>query len=337
MEQTVPLAWGILATGKIAQAFARDLRHVPGARIAAVGSRREESARAFADEHGGRAHASYEALVADPEVEVVYVASPHALHLEHARMALEAGKHVLCEKPLTLDLAEAEEMVRLAREHDRFLMEAMWMACHPVIRALVDGIAAGRFGTPRQVHADLGFVVPPTASQRMVDLSLGAGALLDMGIYPLTFADLVLGPAEEVRAVAGLSPRGYDDDVAVVTRHAGGAVAASTASMTSWSPRSATVATDRGLVELVGDHHHPEALRWVPGGGEPELLTGEEPVLGTGLGNEALEVARCLAAGRRESELVPHAQTLRLMRLMDEVRAQVGLEYPREGADTPPA
>ncbi|MFC5175793.1 Gfo/Idh/MocA family protein [Nocardioides taihuensis] len=331
MEQTVPVAWGILATGKIATSFARDLRHVPGARIAAVGSRREESARSFAAEHGGRAHASYEALVTDPEVEVVYVASPHAVHLEHARMALEAGKHVLCEKPLTLDLADAEEMVRLAREHDRFLMEAMWMACHPVIRAVVDALASGRFGTPRQVHADLGFVVPPTASPRMSDLALGAGALLDMGIYPLTFADLVLGPAEEVRAVAGLSPRGYDDDVAVVTRHAGGAVAACTASMTSCSPRLGTIATDRGLIEFDGDFHHPRAARWLPADGEPETLTGAEPVLGGGLGNEALEVARCLAAGRRESTLVPHERTLRLMRLMDDVRAQVGLEYPGRG------
>ena len=159
-----PVRWGILATGGIAHSFARDLAEVPGARLAAVGSRRLESARSFAQQYGAdAAYGSYEELVADPEVEVVYIATPHALHLENARMAFEAGKHVLCEKPLTLNVAEAEEMVALARRHDRFLMEAMWTACHPVVRRLADDLRAGRFGTPRHLHAELGFRVdaPP--------------------------------------------------------------------------------------------------------------------------------------------------------------------------------
>jgi predicted dehydrogenase len=241
--------WGILATGRIAHGFARDLHRVPGARVAAVGSRRAASAEAFAAEHGGpdcRAHGSYEALVEDPAVDVVYVASPHALHLEHARLALRAGKHVLCEKPLTLNTAEAEAMVALAREHDRFLMEAMWMACHPVLRAVCDGLAQGRFGRPRQLHADLGFVVERPAGDRLVEPELGAGALLDMGVYPLTLADLLLGPAEQLTAVAGLSDTGFDLDVAIAGRYAGGATAALTASMTPgrrgpprWAPTPA--------------------------------------------------------------------------------------------------
>lgn len=324
---TDTIGWGILATGKIARAFATDLRAVPDARIAAVGSRSAGSARAFADEHGDastRAHDSYEALVADPDVDVVYIASPHALHLEHARLAFAAGKHVLCEKPLTLNTAEAEAMVALAREHDRFLMEAMWMACNPVIRALGD---VERFGTPRQVHADLGFVVDRPATDRLLDPALGAGALLDMGIYPLTFAHLVLGEAEELRAVAHLSASGIDLDVAVVGRYPGGATAALTASMTSVSPRTATIATDRGTLHLPAQFHHPAYAEWVPQGGTPERVEGVEPLLGTGLGNEAAEVGRCLRAGLRESPLVPHAQTLTLMRQMDEVRRQVGVRY----------
>ena len=161
MEQpatpTAPIRWGFLATGRIADTVARDLALLSDHRLVAVGSRRPEAARAFAEEHAGphgvpRAHGSYEELVADPEVDVVYIASPHSLHLEHARMALEAGKHVLCEKALTLTAADAEEMVRLAGMHDRFLMEAMWTACHPVIRAVRDGLAAGRFGTPRHLR-----------------------------------------------------------------------------------------------------------------------------------------------------------------------------------------
>jgi predicted dehydrogenase len=325
--------WGILATGSIAQSFARDLHQVPGARVAAVGSRRADSAEAFAAEHGGpdcRPHGSYEALVEDPDVDVVYVASPHALHLEHSRLALLAGKHLLCEKPLTLNTAEAEAMVSLAGEQDRFLMEAMWMACHPVVRAVRDGLAEGRFGRPRQLHADLGFVVDRPPGHRLVEPELGAGALLDMGVYPLTLADLLLGPAEQLQAVAGLSESGFDVDVAIAGRYAGGATAALTASMTSWSSRTATLATDTGCLQLPAPFHHPPYAVWVPHDGEPERVEGADPVLGGGLGNEAAEVQRCLAAELRESPLVPHAQTLRLLRQMDELRRQVGVSYPAD-------
>src|SRR6476469_1233616 len=195
---TEPTRWGILATGRIAGSFADNLREVPGAEIAAVGSRSQEAADAFAREYGDavRGHASYEALVADPDVDVVYVATPHAFHLENARMAFGAGKHVLCEKPLTLNLAEAEAMVALARRHDRFLMEAMWTACHPVVRRLADDLRAGRFGTPRHLHAELGFSVDAPPDDRMLKPDLGPAPLLDMGIYPLTVAHLLLGEAE---------------------------------------------------------------------------------------------------------------------------------------------
>ncbi|MFC6286011.1 Gfo/Idh/MocA family protein [Nocardioides sp. GCM10027113] len=337
-SQEATTGWGVLATGRIARSFARDLREVPGARLAAVGSRSEGSAHDLAEQYGDsgtRAHGSYEALVADPSVDVVYVASPHALHLEHARLALEAGKHVLCEKPLTLNLAEAREMVDLAAEHDRFLMEAMWMTCHPVIRAVRDELQAGRFGRPRQLHADLGFVVSRPAGDRLVEPDLGAGALLDMGVYPLTLADLLLGPAEQATAVAGLSDSGFDLDVAIATRHADGAVAALTASMTSWSPRHATLATDAGRVELPADFHHPPYAVWVPHGGEPVRIEGIEPLLGGGLGNEAAEVQRCLALGLRDSPLAPHDRTLRLMETMDALRRQVGVAYPQEAPRQP--
>jgi predicted dehydrogenase len=323
--------WGILAPGRIARSFATNLRHVPGAEVVATGSRRLENAQAFAAEYGGRAHGSYEALVADPDVDVVYIASPHALHLEHARLALVAGRHVLCEKPLTLTLTEAEEMVALAGEHDRFLMEAMWMACHPVVRAVRDGVVTGRFGTPRQLHADLGFVVERPPTDRLLDPALGGGALLDMGVYPLTLADLLLGPADAWAATAVLDERGIDVDVAVATRHARGGVAALTASLTSVSSRTASLATDTGRLELPADFHHPPYAVWTPAGGEPERIDGVEPVIGTGLGNEAAEVGRCLAAGLRESPLVPHAQTLRLLAGMDELRRQTGVRYAADG------
>ena len=322
--------WGILATGRIAHDFATNLREVPGAELAAVGSRSPESAQAFAEEFGDgsevRAHASYEDLVADPDVDVVYVATPHAFHLENARTAFAAGKHVLCEKPLTLNLAEAEAMVTAARAAGLFLMEAMWMACNPVIRAVRDGIAEGRFGSPRQAHADLGFVVRQPPTSRMFNPALGGGALLDMGVYPLTFAHLMLGPADSLVASATLSDQGVDLDIALAGRH-GEAVSALTASMTSNSARSASVATDTGRIDVPADFHHPAYAVWTPEGGPPERIDGFEPLLGTGLGNEAAHVQECLHAGRIESPLVPHAQTLTLIRQMDDVRRQIGVSY----------
>ncbi|MEO6511305.1 MAG: Gfo/Idh/MocA family oxidoreductase, partial [Nocardioides sp.] len=243
------IRWGILATGRIARSFADNLLEVPGAEIAAVGSRSQESAEAFAEPYGARAHASYASLVADPDVDVVYIATPHSFHLDNARMAFAAGKHVLCEKPLTLNLPEAEAMVDAAREAGLFLMEAMWMACHPVIRAVGEGLREGRYGEPRQAHASIGFAVPPDASTRMSDPALGAGALLDMGIYPLTFAHLVLGPADELVATAVVNDDGVDVDIAIAGRH-GGAVSALTASMSSAPSRTAWVATTTGRLDV---------------------------------------------------------------------------------------
>jgi predicted dehydrogenase len=335
-----PVRWGILATGKIAHTFARDLRLTPGAELAAVGSRRPESAQAFAAEHGGRAHGSYEELVADPDVDVVYIATPHALHLENARLAFEAGKHVLCEKPLTLSTADAEEMIALAARHDRFLMEAMWTACHPTIAALRRRLAAGEFGTPRHFHAELGFVVTAEASDRMLDPALGASALLDMGIYPLTVAHLLFGEAESLHAVADTrtAPGGtFDLDVAMVGRYPGGVLATLSASVTSWSSRAAAIATDAGRIDL-DDFHHPSRAVFTPnppiadwtaeaGPAEPVEIAPDGPLIGAGYGNEIAEVGRCLRAGLRESPLVPHAQTLALLRQMDDVRRQVGVTY----------
>ena len=209
------IRWGILATGKIAHSFAADLALLPDARLEAVGSRSTASAEEFAAEFAppdgapARAHGSYEDLAADPDVDVVYVASPHGLHLDQVRMLLEAGKPVLCEKAITLNAAQAEELVALARERDLFLMEAMWMACHPLVRHLRQRARAGDFGRLRQLVADLGWVVDKPPTDRMFAPELGGGALLDMGVYPLTLAHLFLGEPAELTAVA--APRGDPD------------------------------------------------------------------------------------------------------------------------------
>ena len=324
------IGWGVLGPGRIARSFAADLAVVPDARLVATGSRDEQRAAAFAGEFGGRAHGSYEALVADPDVDVVYVATPHPLHDAHTRLALAAGKAVLCEKPMTMDAASTTALFAEAADRGLFLMEAMWMACHPTIRKLLRLLASGDYGTPRQVHGDLGFVVDVDPSDRLMDRALGASALLDMGIYPLTLAHLVLGEPQHLEAVANLSPTGVDLDIAIAGLYAGGATAALTASMTALSPRTASVATEIGHFDLPPGFHHPDHLQWTAydaPAGTTEWIEPDEPVVGRGYGNEIIEVHRCLRAGALSSEFVPPQQTLSLMRQMDDVRSQIGVLY----------
>jgi predicted dehydrogenase len=333
-----PVRWGILATGKIATAMVRNLALLDECEVVAVGARRQETADAFAAEHGiGRAYGDYRALVEDPDVDVVYVASPHALHRRHVELAFEAGKAVLCEKALTLDAAEAEHLVALARERNLFLMEAMWMRCNPLVRRLQQLLGSGALGEVRQVRADLGFVVDKPATDRLLDRALGGGALLDMGIYPLTFASLFLGQPSTITAVAALSEAGVDLNLAIGLGYDSGAIASLTSSMTAWSPRTASIATDRGRIDFPEAFHHPTRVTWtsmvgdpaLDGPPEPEAITGE--LIGTGLANEALEVVRCLRTGETESPLVPLDDSLALMRQMDTIRQQIGVHYDSRG------
>jgi len=320
-----PVRFGILATGKIARGFVAALDLVPDAEAVAVGARRLESAQEFAGTFGiGTAHAGYADLVADPDVDVVYVASPHALHHEHVMLALEAGKPVLCEKAFTLTEQQAAELVTEARDRNLFLMEAMWTRCHPLVRRLQQLLGTGELGTVRQLRADLGFRVDAPPTDRLLDPALGGGALLDMGIYPLTFARLFLGEPDHVAAAATLAPSGIDLDVVLALTHAEGGVAALTASMTAPTPRSASIATELGRFDIPEPFHHPSSATWVAGE-HTETLT--EPVLGTGLAHEAIEVVRCLRSGEVESPLVPHAETLAVMRLMDRIRRDLGVRY----------
>jgi predicted dehydrogenase len=334
-----PVRWGILATGAIARAFARNLLVLPDAEIAAVASRRTDSARAFADlvateaRAGGREHpqprayGSYEQLVADPDVDVVYVATPHALHKDNVQLAFEAGKPVLCEKALTLNARDARELVEQARARRLFFMEAMWMRCHPVVRRIRQLARDGALGAVQQVRADLGFRVDRPATDRLLAPELGGGALLDMGIYPLTFAWLLLGEPDQVAAAATRSPAGVDLNVSVSLGYASGAVASLSSTMTAWSPRTASVATDRGRLDLP-EAFHPGSARWVADGTVEEITAAHAgPILGTGLANEAAEVIRCLRTGQLESPLVPLDETVALLGLMDTIRERIGVVY----------
>ena len=336
-----PVRWGILATGKIARAFVRDVGGLNECDVRAVGSRSQESADAFAEAHGiATAHGDYRSLVEDPDVDVVYVASPHSMHREHVELAFAAGKAVLCEKALTLNAADAELLVASAREKGLFLMEAMWMRCDPLIRRLQQLVAAGVLGEVRQVRADLGFVVDRPPTDRLLDPALGGGALLDMGIYPLTFAQLFLGEPTTIAAAANLSPAGVDLDVALSLGYASGATAALTTTMTAWSPRNASIATSRGRVDLPAGFHHPGSVTWssystdpgARGASRVEEISEPSPV--RGYAHEALEVVRCLRRGETESPLMPLEESLAMMRQMDRIRKQIGVSYAADHAST---
>jgi len=323
-EKTVN--WGVLATGGIAGTFASDLPLVPGANLAAVGSRSPESAAAFAERYGfARAHGSWSALAADPEVDVIYVATPHAFHFEAAMACLAGGKAVLCEKPMTLDLATSARLVQEARTRGLFLMEAMWMRCNPAIRRITQLIADGALGAVTAVQADFGLQGPFEASHRLRDPALGGGALLDLGVYPINLAHLILGSPATVQSWAHLTPEGVDDNTGLLFGYESGAVASLTCGLIGETRNAASITGTRGRIDVPSGFFVPRSFVLHRSGAEPEEFAFDFE--GRGYQFEAAEVQRCLAEGLPESPLMPHATTLDIMTLMDTIRAEVGVVY----------
>lgn len=328
-SDAAPVRWGILATGKIAHSFADDLRLVPGAELAACGSRSLAAARAFGETYGvARAYGSYAELAHDPDVDVVYVATPHGRHLEDVTTCLDAGKPVLCEKPLTLDAASATALIARARSDGVFLAEAMWMRTNPLIRAAVELARDGTCGPVQQVRADLGFVAPRDPTSRLWDPALGASALLDVGIYPVTFAHLVLGEPAGLAATATLSDRGIDINGAAALSYADGAMASLSWTQTAWSDSRATIAGEFGRIEVGSRFHQPPSYAFVQGF---EATEHSVPILGRGYTYEAAEVMRCLRAGRTESELLPLDATVAVLNVLDRLRAELGMASVFDG------
>ncbi|HEU4426691.1 MAG TPA: Gfo/Idh/MocA family oxidoreductase [Pilimelia sp.] len=321
-----PVRWGILATGWIAARFVEDLRLVPGAEVAAVGSRSPEAARAFAGTYGiPRAYGSWAELAADPDIDVVYVATPHASHYSAALTCLRAGRAVLCEKPFTLDRATSAELVDTARERGLFLMEAMWTRCDPAVLRVLELVADGAIGELTSVHASFGLAGPFAPAHRLRVRALGGGALLDLGVYPITIAHLFLGAPDHICAWAALTDEGVDENTGIVFGYNSGAVATLTCSIVGGLPTTAVITGSRGRVELAEPFFRPPSFTLHRDGAEPEVVAW--PVPGMGYQFEAAEVQRCLRAGALESPLVPHAITLEVMGLLDAVRAQIGVSY----------
>ncbi|MFK4761747.1 Gfo/Idh/MocA family protein [Microbacterium sp. ZW T5_45] len=323
------LRWGILATGGIAGAFAADLR-TAGLDLAAVGSRSQESADAFAERFDiPRAHASYEALVADTEIDIVYVSTPHPLHHANARLALEAGKHVLVEKAFTVNRAEAEDLQRLGAERGLLVMEAMWTRYLPHMARIREIIAAGTLGDIRAVTADHTQLLPSDPTHRLNDLALGGGALLDLGIYPISFVSDVLGAPTSVRAVARLGDTGADTEVATVMTHAGGALSTTLSSSRAAGPDAASIIGTDARIDIDRVWYTPTSFRVVrPDGAVIEEYSSE--VAGRGMEYQALAAERLIADGERDSDLLPIAESVAIIGTLDEVRAQIGVRYPNE-------
>ncbi len=321
--------WGILGTGAIARQFVDGLGSLPEAEVLAVGSRSEVSAAGFADEREiPRHYAAYEDLAEDPDVDVVYVATPHPFHAENVELCLRAGKAVLCEKPFTVNAAEAERVVGLAREKGLFLMEGMWTRFFPLMNEVRRLVSDGTIGEMRMLNVDFGFRADLDPASRLFDPTLGGGALLDVGVYCVSLASMVLGRFSGAAGLSHLGETGVDEQASIVLQHEGGRLANLSIGIRTETPQEATIMGTAGYVRIHSPWWRPTSMTISRPGREDETV--EAPVSGNGFGYEAAEVMWCLERGEMESTVMPLDETISVMRTMDRIRAAWGLEYPGE-------
>lgn len=327
---TEALRWGILATGGIAHQFAGDLVK-NGFTVQAVGSRSQASADAFAAEFGiPTAHPSYEALVADPEVDIVYVSTPHPFHAANAALALEAGKHVLVEKPITLNAAEARTLVALAESKNLLLLEAMWTRFLPHMGRIRELLAANALGDVHTLLADHTQDLPDDPEHRINSLPLGGGALLDLGIYPVSFASALFGAPEKILAAATFKDTGVDAQIASVFRYPGGQIATLHSASDTKGPNTASILGIAGRIDIDAVWYSPTSFRVYDSNNEVIESYDTPEFVGRGMHFQATEAERLVAAGLITSELLSTAESVQIMETLDEMRAQIGLVYPGE-------
>ncbi len=325
--------WGILGTGKIANRFAAALNNIAGeAEFYAAGSRNSVTGKEFAARYkAAKAYGSYEALLNDPEVDIVYIGTPGRYHHEHVLAALKAGKNVLCEKALTLNAAEAEEIIIAAREKKLFLMEAMWTRFFPVHVKIRELIAGGAIGDPRGITANFSSVAPGSLKEinRFWDLSLGASALLDLGTYGVSFASSLFGPPEQITGVAYIGEGGFDYQNSCSLRYAGGRIASIINSQVSFDVKDAVIYGTEGRIEIEAPWYKPEAMVITRSDSSSERF--EFPLNGfNGYEYEIREVISRLHNGEPESSIMPLDESLQIMRTLDDLRRQWGIVFPHE-------
>ena len=330
---TEKIRWGIMSTGKIAHRFAQGLKELPDeAEILAVGSRAHQTADAFGEEFGiPRRYASYEALAADPDVDVVYIGTPHSFHYDNAVLCLKAGKAVLCEKAFTITGREAEELIRLARSKRLFLMEAMWVRFLPATIKVRELINSGAIGEPRLIHTSLGFwtdITPETKLGRFLNPALGGGSMFDVGIYPMSYISMLFGQARRVTGVAHIGETGVDEQASVSYGYDDGRIASTVFGVRTRVPGGAFIAGSAGTLTTEPSFLNPKTLVLTEAGKEPVRFdVGCE---GTPYRFEAQEVMQCLREGKTESAVMPLDESLAIMRTMDALRAQWGMVCPND-------
>lgn len=321
------LRWGLIGTGGIARAFARDLTRTSGHTIAAVGSRTLAKATEFAQQSGGKPYGSYEELVA-ADIDAVYVATPHPMHAPNTILALNHGKPVLCEKPFAVNSRESASMISAARSNQLLLVEAMWSRFLPHYRKLRELVEEGELGEIISISADHGQNLPLPKYYRLHAPELAGGALLDLGIYPISFAYYLLGKPQSVVAKAEFTPTGVDSQTSMIFRYDTGAHANLTTTLLAKTPCTATVVGTKGTIFIDGDFYTPTSMRLKKVDGS--VVEFPEQYEGHGLREQAIEFAALLQAGKKESDLMSLDDTQSIMETMDEIRAQIELYYPFE-------
>jgi predicted dehydrogenase len=330
--------WGVAGPGPVADKVLRDLRHVPDAVLAAVGSRSAERAEAFAAAHAadGRvptAHGSYRALVDDPDVDVVYLATPHPHHRAPALAALAAGKAILVEKSFTVTPAATREIVAAAGAAGRFAMEAMWTRFCPAVARLRELVADGAIGEVCAVTADLGLRHPVDPATQTYHPEQGDGLLFHLGVYPVSFAQMILGTPDRIVAHGVLHESGADVEESVLLRYPGGRSAQLFASLRSPAPGEARVMGTTGWIHVPPRFHYPSRIVLHRVGHDPETI--DAPLTGAGYTHELAEVTERVAGGHTESETMPLADTVAVQDILGEIADQLGIRVVEGPAELP--
>jgi predicted dehydrogenase len=324
------LRWGILATGGIARRFATDLQ-LNGMTVTAVGSRSIEKGRVFAEPLGiPHVYGSYEELAASPEVDAIYIATPHPFHVSAGELAIRAGKHVLIEKPFTINASEARRLADLGRAQGVVVMEAMWTRFLPHMRRIHEIFESGGVGEIRALVATHTQDLPDDPAHRLNDLKLGGGALLDLGVYPVSFAFDVLGEPATITASGRLRETGADAEFSAIFRYASGASALLMATSDAGGPNRAQISGTGGFIDIDGVWYAPTAFRHHAADKSLVEEYSAPAIEGRGMHFQALEVERLAAAGALSGELMPIDQSVAIMAAMDTIRQQIGVRYPNE-------
>ncbi len=326
------IRWAILGCGKIARKFASDIKFVKNAELIAVAAREQSTADSFAKDFPVKyKHDSYQSLVENPEVDAIYIATPHAFHHEHTLLCLNHNKAVLCEKAFAMNYREAKEMIDLAQKKKVFLMEAFWTKFLPHYQLMKKMIAEGKIGKVQSVIANFGFIPSPPIAPRLFDPKLGGGSLLDIGVYPIFHALDILGRPDEIDAVIIPTDQGVDSQCAMQFYYRNGALAQLFSTLTSNLSTGADIAGDHGRIRLTHRFHGPTTnLEYYPDIVDSRQNISFEKALGNGYEYETQHVTDCLLNGLTESPMLKHMDTLLLMETVDRIRAKAGLRYPAD-------